>query len=222
MSAKPLFVRIDERLLEAFEKYCEARGLMKKDAIETAIKMLLNAKEEEKAEALATDIKELTWSKPLPVKYPNKYCIKCRKQLEIGELALIGKGPQGYMYLCYECYLKVNEKADKDIQKVYKAYKEYRKVKLMLEQASKELREITDKINIYEQSDKVFQILDKLNEMLADLEEYMRKVEHNVDLRRIREELERILEDLDKIAEFIHFFIKKKKKKKPLEVEEYV
>ena len=64
--------------------------------------------------------------------------------------------------------------------------------------------------------------LDKLDEELyttiRSLYDYLEKVESNVDLKKLLEKIEEIREELLKISEFMTYFLKKRRKKKVIEV----
>jgi len=193
---KELFVRIDYEVYQQLEKACNEKKLGKAEIIEKALRLFLSNPDTEKTEK--SDLKAQTWSKPLPLKYPNKFCIKCKRKLEIGELVLISKTERGYQYLCYECFLKVNLKSSTEAKQLFKLYKQIKRLKALKAQAQKELDELVVKINRYEIYDYLKKKIDELNPIINDLFSYLYKVESdNIDLKKIAENVREIKEKIE-------------------------
>ena len=206
-----LFLSISDEVAKKLERYCKDNRMPKSALIENLLKEFF-----EKG-STKDDIRSITWSKPLPLRFGG-ICVKCGRRIEAGELALLSRSTEGWKFLCYDCYLKINEKASEDVKKIYKYYKELRKVKNLLNYARAELDEVVDKINLYELYDKLDKLDEELYTTIRSLYDYLEKVESNVDLKKILEKIEEIREELLKISEFMTYFLKKRRKKKVIEV----
>ena len=208
---KGLFLRVKEETIKRLEEIAQKENKTKAEIIESLIENYHQIVKSEKLEK--EEIEKLTWSKPLPLKFP-KVCIKCKRKLEVGELVLISKTKEGYVYLCYQCYLNANLNRIPEVKKIFKYYKELQKVRSMYNIAKSELDRIVNKINIYEVYDHLEYILDELKTTIFDIQDYLRKVESNEKLIKILEKLEEIERRVEKATDFIILYFKKKRKKK--------
>jgi len=212
---KGLFLRVKEETINKLKEIAEKEGKTQSEVVEELIE---NYHEIVRGEKLEKDeIEKLTWSKPLPLRFPKK-CIKCNRELQVGELVLIAKGSRGYIYLCYNCYMKANISRIPEVKQTYRYYKELQKVKALYSHAKSELDRIVTKVNIYETYEKLEEILDEAKTTIYDLQDYLRKVESDEKLIKILENLEKLAERIEKATDFILLFFKKKKKKRVIEV----
>jgi len=209
---KGLFLRVKEETINKLKEISEKEGKTQSEVIEELINSYHEIVKTERLER--EEIEKLTFSKPLPLRYPSKRCIKCNRELQVGELVLIAKGSRGYVYLCYNCFMKANISKIPEVKQTYKYYKELQKVKALYSHAKSELDRIVSKINIYETYEKMEEILDELKTTIYDLQDFLRKVESDEKLIKILEELEKIEERIEKATDFILLFFKKKKRKK--------
>jgi len=160
---KNITLRLDDKLYEKLEKYAQEHGLSRVKVIEYALELLFNPVNS------AEDVKEVTL-KEIIVKYKTK-CIKCNRVIDVGEIAYWGKN---YGVLCYDCYLKANQKAmGADAKKLVKLYKEIRKLKIIKSELQKEVDLLADKLNVYE-------LLDELNSRLKNIEAKIEAIIHNL------------------------------------------
>ena len=173
---KGLFLRVSEKSIEKLNEIAQKEGKTKAEIVEELIENYHQIVKSERLEK--EEIEKLTFSKPLPLRYPKK-CIKCGRELNIGELVLIAKSDRGYIYLCYNCYLEANIQKSPEVKKIFKYYKELQKVRSMYNIAKSELDRIVNKINIYEVYDHLEYILDELKTTIFDIQDYLRKVESN-------------------------------------------
>jgi len=208
---KGLFLRVKEEAVKKLEEIAQKENRSKAEIIEELIENYHQIVKSEKLEK--EEIEKLTWSKPLPLRYP-KTCVKCGRKLEVGELVLIAKTDRGYIYLCYNCYLEANVGALPEAKKIFKYYKELQKVRSMYNIAKSELDRVVSKINIYETYEKLEEVLDELKTTIFDIQDFLRKVKSDEKLIKILEELEKIEERIEKATDFILLFFKKKKRKK--------
>ena len=187
---KPFFVRLDEEIVLSIEKLCAKYNISKAELISNAIKNYNPNTQLNKDE-----IKALSFSKPIPLKYPNKRCIKCGKTLSIGELVLISKTPNGYIYLCYECFLKQNQQ--KDYKQLLKAYIKLKRIKALIDEAEKRLNQLVNKINIYECTEYLLKQIESIKILVNDISSYIYSVHSNADLKNISEQLTKLNEQLE-------------------------
>ena len=113
---KGLFLRVSEKTIERLEEISKRENRTKSEIIEKLIENYHTLTKSERLEK--EEIEKLTFSKPLPLRYPKK-CIKCGRELNIGELVLIAKSDRGYIYLCYNCYLEANIQKSPEVKKIF-------------------------------------------------------------------------------------------------------
>jgi len=189
---KNITLRLDDKLYEKLEKYAQEHGLSRVKVIEYALELLFNPVDS------AEDVKEVTL-KEIIVKYKTK-CIKCNRVIDVGEIAYWGKN---YGVLCYDCYLKANQKAmGADAKKLVKLYKEIRKLKIIKSELQKEVDLLADKLNVYE-------LLDELDKRLKNIEQKIEAIVHNLlheqeDKQKFYELYNDVKDSIDRLNEIMY------------------
>ena len=189
---KNITIRLDDKLYEKLEKYAQEHGLSRVKVIEYALELLFNPISE------AQEAKEVTL-KEIIVKYKTK-CIKCNRVIDVGEIAYWGKN---YGVLCYDCYLKANQKAmGADAKKLVKLYKEIRKLKIIKSELQKEVDLLADKLNIYE-------FLDELDSRLKNIEQKIEAIITNLlheqeDKQKFYELYNDVKDSIDRLNEIMY------------------
>jgi len=176
---KNITLRLDDKLYEKLDKYAQEHGMSRTQVIIHALEILFNPVDS------ASDVKEVTL-KEIIVKYKTK-CVKCNRVIEVGEIAYWGKN---YGVLCYDCYLKANQRAmGADAKKLVKLYREIRKLKIIKSELQKEVDLLADKLNVYE-------LLDELDTRLKSVEQKLELLISNVFEQKDRENLYEIYNDV--------------------------
>lgn len=189
---KNLTIRLDDKLYEKLDKYAQEHGMSRAQVIVHALELLFNPVD------TANDIKEVTL-KEIIVKYKTK-CVKCNRIIDVGEIAYWGKN---YGVLCYDCYLKANQKAmGADAKKLVKLYKEIRKLKIIKSELQKEVDILVDKLNVYE-------LLDELDNKLKNIEVKIEAIISNLlheqsDKQKFYELYNDIKDSVDKLNEIMY------------------
>lgn len=207
MTKKPFFIRIDQDVIDLIEKLCKKHSISKAELIENAVKNY-----NPNVQLNKDELKALSFSKPIPLKYPNKRCIKCGKILNIGELVLISKTLNGYIYLCYECFLKQNQQ--KDYKQLLKAYIKLKRIKALTVEAEKRLNQLVNKINIYECTEYLLKQIESIKILVNDISSYIYSVHSNADLKNISEQLTKLNEQLEQYLALMRKTILKTKEVK--------
>lgn len=191
---KNLFVRIEDNIYDQLDEFITREKLSKKEAIEKAISLLLN-NQNKNIDYEKLDIKQVSL-KQIITKYRGK-CSKCGRTIEIGEIAYWSQG----ILICYDCYVKANEKIVSNAKKELEHYKKLKRLKILINEAEKQLDLLVKKINIYESFDFLTNISKELKNRLNEIGSYLYDVERdNKELKQILEELVKIN---DKIDEFL-------------------
>ncbi len=203
---KSLFVRINDQIYDSLEDFIQKEQINKKEAIEKAIQLLIS-NQSKNIDYEKSDIKDVSL-KQIITKY-NGYCSNCGRKIAIGEIAFWGKG----ILLCYDCYIKQNEKIVTDAKKELEHYKKLKKLRILINQAQKELDELVQKINVYETIQYISQISDQIKKQLQELTSYAYEVEReNIDLKKILDELVRVNDRIDEFLGLFKISLKEKQK----------
>ena len=210
MTKKPFFIRIDQDVIDLIEKLCKKHSISKAELIENAVKKYV----QNELNIDKNELKQLSWSKPLPLKFPNKYCIKCKRKLEIGELVLITKSSNGYQYLCYECFLKLNKFKNKDYKEMLNNYIKIKRLKALINEAEKRLNKLISKINLYDATEFLLKQIESIRVIINDISSYMYSIKQDKNLSEIKNELEKLNEQLEQYLALMRKTILKAKEVK--------
>lgn len=189
---KNITIRLDDKLYEKLEKYAREHGMSRVQVIVHALELLFNPIDS------AEDIKDVTL-REIIVKYKTK-CIKCNRMVDIGEIAYWGKN---YGVLCYDCYLKANQKAiGADAKKLVKLYKEIRKLKTIKSELQREVDLLADKLNVYELLDELYS---KLRNIETKIEAIITNLLHEQeDKQKFYELYNEVRDSVDKLNEIMY------------------
>ena len=189
---KNLTIRLDDEIYKKLEEYAQEHGLSRVKVIEYALQLLFNPLSE------AKDVKEVSL-KEIVVKYPAK-CSVCGRRIEIGEIAYWGRGG---IIVCYDCFIKQNQKAlGLDAKKLVKLYREIRKLKVIKSELEKEVNYLADKLNVYE-------LLDDLNTRLKNVESKLEAIITNLlsdeqDKQKFYELYNDVKDSVNKLSEIMY------------------
>lgn len=189
---KNITLRLDDEILRKIDEYAEKHGMSRTKVILEALQLLFNPVSE------AKDIKEVSL-KEIIVKYPTT-CFKCGRRIEAGE---IGFWAKGLGVLCYDCYVKANQRVmGFDAKKLVKLYREIRKLKVIKSELQKEVDLLADKLNVYE-------LLDELSSRLRSVEgklEYIitSLLSDEQDKQQLQQVYKEVKDSIDRLNEIMY------------------
>lgn len=196
MSEKGIFVRLPENLLNAIEKACQERGVTKTQLIAEALHQYLRGGGE-KAPGLRL----------IALRYPAR-CVKCGKELTVGDLAYWSTGT----VICLDCYAKQTAGVLPEVKKLYSLYKEIRRLKVLREEARKDLDELMARVEKLDIDVKLAELVTKIEEVISQVYDYMTRVESNVNLEEVKQRLIEIAEKLEELRAAKVFIVRKRVK----------
>jgi len=196
---KEVKIRLSNEVYEKLSKFASDKNLSLRSAVETIIN-----------EYFSGSVKEAEFGKPVLIvtKFKSK-CVKCGREIGIGENALWVKG---LGVICLECSIP----HDRSLLSKYIKVKELERVRKMLSEECDKLykrySELQVTIQFYELiRDFEEKLKDYLNYELGDSEKLMKVLEELADIR----------EKLSKLSLVVKTFKIKPPKKKKIEVETY-
>jgi len=196
---KEVKIRLSNEVYEKLSKFASDKNLSLRSAVETIIN-----------EYFSGSIKEAEFGKPILIvtKFKSK-CVKCGREIGIGENALWVKG---LGVICLECSIP----HDKSLLTKYIKVKELERVKKMLSEECDKLYKRYSEL----------QVTIQFYELIRDFEEKLKnylnyELGDSEKLMKVLEELADIREKLSKLSLVVKTFKIKPPKKKKVEVETY-
>jgi len=179
LSEKEVKIRLESNIYDKLSEYANSKNLSIRQAVEEII-----------TQFFSSNIKDAEYGKPILIvtKFKSK-CIKCGREVGVGESALWVKG---LGVICLDCSIP----HDKSVLNKYLKIKE-------LERIKKYLSEEVDKL--YRQFSEI-QLIFKYSEIAHDVEQKLIRLLNtintsltNSDMITLRNEIETLLSELDSI-----------------------